>query len=480
LGLVLWEVREYKPALALVCRRWAAAIAQAKIPKAAVLRASGLAARGHALLLRWLRTLWPFYRVVPPKMVSKAAAGGHMKLCNDLMAEWDASEETKVMSPIKGVAIRGDIDWLRMLLDEVRARDMRFWPHDLRAWGARGGHAAVCHFTHALNAEQPDKSELGMMLQAAASRGHGELCRQLIAWGASVEWMVRAAVEYDAKHGGTRMCDLAKELGATEMNEMLEAAARTGNEMLCLKAQGWGANDWLAMFFGAVEGGQVALCRKAKELLVLARENAEDTLHEDELGGSWEDLMGDALAAATESSKGLPEDRETICRLLIEWGGNTVSLFGWAITHNNVQLAWLAMEINPEGEYVEWLSEEEEASGACPLGEFVLGNPKGSYDELLTFGVEWSHNSLSESHRLCEMALDGGTHDVNWLLCGAAFTDDEILLELAVRYGARDFNGMLMAACAGEHDSLIALAQKWGATATPRPAADLIQASDDL
>jgi hypothetical protein len=484
LGLVLREVREYKPVLALVCRRWAAAAARAKIPKTAVLRASGLAARGHAALLQWLRALWPFYRIVHPKMVSKAAAGGHLSLCFSLMAEWDVPESDKVLCLVKGAAIRGDVQALSELLDWMRACGRGITVYDLCQWGARGGHAKVCQFARSLGStEFALPWNIGTMLRKGASRGHEAFCRQIAAWSASTKphspavWMLHAAVEYDAARGGTRMCDLARELGASDMNEMLDGAAIAGSELLCLKAREWGACNIEGMLFGAADGHHIALCRKARELLELAKGPVGGGEWGD---GEWEGLVEEALELAAVTTGGRFADQEAVCQLLVEWGVSPISLFGRAITDNNARLAWFALELDPSEDrvdYNEWVSAEEEGCGECPLGRFVLGNPEKSYDELLYFGM--SFGTLETCYDLCKAALAGGARHVDWLLCASAYYDAESLCELAVRHGARDFNGMLMAACVNEHSGMIALAQKWGATASPRPAADLIQVRSD-
>ena len=259
------------------------------------------------------------------------------------------------------------------------------------------------------------------------------------------------------------MCELARELGGTDMNEMLYEAAAVGSQRLCHKALEWGAINKGNMLFGALRGCHPALCLEALDLL-----KSESAKHTGEANW-WKDILEDALSVAVHEGVGSPADQETVCRQLVEWGADTCNLFAWAAENGNARLAWLALELKPNRrrEYIDWIDEEGLEGGAVLLAWFILDNPKNSYDELLFYGTELISRHRGGGYELCNAALRGGALHVDWLLCWAAFSNREDLCLRALRHGARDFNGMLMAACAGDHGYLVELAQKWGATAPP-------------
>jgi hypothetical protein len=481
LGLVLQEAREYKPALALVCQRWASAVARAKIPKDAVLCASKLAARGHGELLHWLRVVWPYYDVKLRKLLSKAAVGGHSKLCSALMAEWDVPEPAKIRYLVKGAAIRGDMQQFRAALDWLHAssgdrKHRKSRVHAVFRWAARGGRADICE--QIVSSLFPagllnvlDAGIYASMLKSAATYGHEEICLLALEWGAgnlTTRCMLKAAVEYDAEHGGTRMCEIAREgEGVSErVDLMLEYAANVGCSRLCQKMFEWGSTELGMMLSGAARGHHPDLCREAKALLDSKVDSREvDPADVDE-------FLSDSLILAVTRNREMSADQEAVCRLLVEWGVPVETLFDEAIGAANARLAWLAVELCAGDETSLESFREIASDDDYDFGKFILEHPGGSYDDLLFYEVK-RRNRTRDGYELCEQALVNGARCVDWLLCKGAHIGDEELCRLAVRYGARDFNGMLMAACAGFCPFLAELARKWGAAAAQRPVTDL-------
>jgi hypothetical protein len=430
-------------------------------------------------LLHWLRVVWPYYDVKLRKLLSKAAVGGHSKLCSALMAEWDVPEPAKIRYLVKGAAIRGDMQQFRAALDWLHASsgDRKHRKSRICAvlrWAARGGRVDICE--QIANSLFPagllDSDIYAQMLRSAATYGHAEVCLLALKWGApyylTTHWMLEAAVGYDAEHGGTSMCEIAREGEGVSAREdlMLEYAANVGCSRLCRKMFEWGSTNLGVMLSGAARGHHPDLCREAKALLDSKVDSREvDPAVVDE-------FLSDSLILAVTENREMSASQEAVCRLLVEWGIPVEALFGEAIGAANARLAWLAVELGGALSLDEFAARAERGDG-YDFGWFILEHPKGSYDDLLFYGMGWRDRSTGEGYDLCKQALIGGARCADWLLCKGAYIGDEELCRLAVRYGARDFNGMLMAACAGFHSFLAELARKWGATAAPRPATDL-------
>ena len=306
LVLVLGGVAEYRPALARVCRQWAATSAalQARGESPKALTLGGVAERGHAALVAWTRGDGMWFS--PDAVLCGAARGGHAHLCG-AAREWGAEQRRPMdyNAALGEAASRGRTAICELLISwDADAYDL------ILAKAANGGHVDLCHAAKARGA-----TNYGYMLYQVASGGHAELCALALEWGlrtaprcsgaarragmrryasargssaptatpacsdsrpsaatsTSAGWPGSGGPELrgNAHKGDTRepRGDLlpGQRVGARNFGEMLIAAIPRGGERVMRLAKDWGARNFDEMLEIATARENESACRLAKD-----------------------------------------------------------------------------------------------------------------------------------------------------------------------------------------------------------------------
>jgi hypothetical protein len=472
LGLVLWEAREYKPALALVCRRWAAAVAKARMSQAEVLIVLKVARRGHLSLLEWIPTVWPYLFVDWEAAYIAGVSEGHWRVGSAAL-----SRGLNCCGPdalASGAVKTGDAAMVELVISWARSLYYSGVANTVLRVGAECGNLAMCRLARKQGADD----YLGMLV-AAVRKGHDELCMRALdwmrealgAWVLSAPRVASAAVSHDIRHGGARMCTLLNSRGISRPSDLMFSAAAAGSERLCLLAREWGAKKYAGMLYEAAKAGNERLCSLALQWGAPS--------HDDMFLGAIEE--GHA-ALAEQAEKGLlpgtwsGEDCEfllreniitspAIAKLLLRRGASPRVLLSVAV-YRSVDLCKLALAhgANPRELAVpswagRFLSALDSPEDLLELGLELLG-PEPDYMDIEFFD--------EDAYAICHQALPLGKQFANWLLCRSASAGSVPLCRIALDHGARDFNGMLMSAYVGREDYMFDLARQWGATATPQ------------
>lgn len=408
LRLVLWEAREYTPALRGVCRRWHELVVtqrehfrrRAGVTVEASL--DELALRGHAGLIRWIaaerRGDTAFSAAELNEMLAGAARGGHLEFCRQLHG-WGAR----------------DCD--RMLIDATI-----------------GGHIAIADLALEWGA-----TELEKMAQVAAEHGHWELLK--LAWRRGARRFGEMA-KSAARCGHGAILDKIRWWAAAELaasvdieNWVLEGATEGGHDAIVDDALEPGA-DYERMFIAAAKGGHVELARRARGLAAATPTPIAD--------------YTDALyAAAANNHRGFIDYLWSVCGAT-----DPEPILEGATIAGLPRMAAYARSLGARN-FGDMLFN----SAICDNVEMAkLARAWGAAD----FNTMLATASYAGSFRVAKLARAWGATDVNRALVAAARANSIEMVSLIKSWGANAFrNAMESAITDHKLGNLVVLLEWW-------------------